>query len=266
MGRGKPIDSKSNEDRPSSAVTSEFEALTSEKLVDRQDRISSVPPVPNPPPSPEPTRRVIDDLAQTMEAPATPRIVILEAADDLVAEVGFDRLTEGQIAQRANVELDIVHALFGNKHALLRALTERFCSQAIQLTDEATRSGIWTDATPEEVVEVAVRSILDIVLGRAALIRTILASSDSSLVEELRRVGANVTSKLARVLHETRGDPKDKPDPRDIAFALLQAVSLAHHIVLVGPEWSGLEFERQEIYERAASAASAYVAARSRSC
>ncbi len=248
--------------RPSSTMTREVEAITAEELI---ASMVGTQPVPKPysVPEPAPTEpRVVDDLAQTIEAPSAPRILIMDAAEMLIAHVGFGVVTEDEIAKAANVSIDVFHAHFADKLALLRGLNERFCAQAIAVTDDATRSGIWDHAAPGEMIEVAVRSIIDVVLSRAALVKAVLSSDDEELIEGFRRVGANVTARIMGVIEEM--PTKDKPDERDVAFVFLLAVSLAHHAILVGPEWSGVAFEREELYDRGVRAVRGYLGGRSR--
>lgn len=46
---------------------------------------------------------------------------------------------------------------------------------------------------------------------------------------------------------------------RSLAFSLLLTVSLAHHHVLVGDDWSGVEFTKEQLTEEAARAVCAYL-------
>ncbi len=242
--------------RPSATMTREMPAVAVESLIQSSAESNRKMPLPPPPP----TIRAMDDLAITAEAPAAqPRILLLDLTEALLEEKPFADLTEDEIASRAGLSLDVFHAHFANKAKLLAALTERFCEQAIGVTNDSTHSGIWDRAHARDVVEVSVRSILDVVLGRAALVRAVLSSGDPALLDGFRRVGANVTARVTRVLESTQSAPGDLPDARDVAFAFLLAVSLAHHTIMVGTQWSGLEFDREEIYERATRAATAYL-------
>ncbi len=47
-------------------------------------------------------------------------------------------------------------------------------------------------------------------------------------------------------------------DARTVGFSLLLSISLAHHCILVGEDWSGIGFAREELM----TAISAYLAAR----
>ncbi|MCW5836324.1 MAG: TetR/AcrR family transcriptional regulator [Labilithrix sp.] len=248
--------------RPSATMTREVEAVTAEKLIARSMTAGSDPKVSAAPPAAPTEPRAFDELAQTVEAPSTPRILVLDAAEVLIADAGFAAVTEAEIAGAAGVTLDVLRAHFADKAALLRALHDRFCAQATSVTDDSTRSGIWDHASPRDVVEVAVRSILDVVLGRAELVRAVIASGDPELLDGFRRVGANITAKVSRVIEELRDE--DKPGERDVAFVLLLAVSLAHHAIMLGTEWSGVAFEREELYDRATRATRAYLDARRR--
>jgi hypothetical protein len=55
--------------------------------------------------------------------------------------------------------------------------------------------------------------------------------------------------------------PEDKPDRRDVAFAFLLALSTAHPSIMLGRAWSGVEFDHDELCERATHAATAYLEA-----
>jgi AcrR family transcriptional regulator len=246
------------------AGTREIEAMTAEKLAAISMTLGSAPKIAVAPPPPPTAPRMLDDLAATIEAPTAPRLSLLDAAEAFIGDVGFDAATDEELARCAGVSVDVFHAHFANKNALLHALNERFCAQAIAVTDDATHSGIWEHATPPDVIEISVRSILDVVLGRAALVRAVLMSGDPLLLEGFRRVGTHMTEKVIRVLEETRVSAEEKPDPRDVAFAFLLAISLAHHAIMVGTEWSGVVFDREEIYERTTRAAMAYLDARPR--
>jgi AcrR family transcriptional regulator len=251
-------DGEVDDRRPSSTMTREVEIATLGNLLESAGDVEAARGPAIPPP---PTTRVLDDLAQTTEAPSASRILLLDAGEVVFSELGYARTTDAEIARAAAVSLDVFHAHFASKTALLHALSDRFCSQAMTVTNDATKSGIGEHATPREVVEVAVRSMLDIILGRAGLVRAVLTAGDDTMLDGFRRVGINTTEKVLRVLEETHADGEmaTKPEPRDVAFALHLAIAIAHHAIMVGIEWCGRDFERDEIYERVTHAVSAYL-------
>ena len=64
---------------------------------------------------------------------------ILEAAEELVSERGFDNATVSEIVRRANSSVGAMYARFNDKDSLLVCLHERFCEQALATADTARR-------------------------------------------------------------------------------------------------------------------------------
>lgn len=241
------------EDELSSSMTREVEVPFLGGIVDAAREPSAVPPAP--------TTRVLDgldahdlldDLAQTMEAPSASPVILLDAAETVLSELGFRDTTDEEVARAAGVSLDVFHAHFASKAALLHAVSDRLCGQLDAVTSEATRTGIWETATPREIVELAIRSMLDVLLARAGLVRAILVSGDETMMDALRQVRAKMAANVLRLVGDARGD---KPDQRDVAFALLLAISITHHAVVAGTEWCGLDLEHAELRERIVRAA-----------
>ncbi|MFC4334839.1 TetR family transcriptional regulator [Salininema proteolyticum] len=54
---------------------------------------------------------------------------MLDAAADLIEEVGYDRLSTTAIAQRADVAIGSVYQFFGDKRSLAEALSQRYIKQ-----------------------------------------------------------------------------------------------------------------------------------------
>jgi AcrR family transcriptional regulator len=205
----------------------------------------------------------VDELAETATRPRHSDggvfTALLDAGEALIVEKGFARATIEEIAGEANVTLDIFYAHFQGKGALLRALNDRFVAQMIATIDAATRSGSWSNAPASALMEVAVRSILDVVFDHAPLVRSFLAhgATDLALSAGLRTIGTHLSKRLCASLGEC--PDVESIDPRAVAFALLTAVSVAHHSVLVGDSWSGVPFLREELTRETASAVNAYL-------
>jgi len=259
--KAKPRDKKRvPDDRPSSSMTVEVSALTVDELI-AAARGGGSRPVP---PAPPTTARALDeltDLAATVEVAALgsmgPRVLIMDAAEAVIADRGFNLTTSREVASFAGVSVDVFHGHFADMRSLLAALCERFCAQATSIIDDATRPG----AGDKGAVDLAVRGVVDLMLGRAALVRAVLASGEPALVDEIRRVGTHLTVRLSRVLAKA----ENAPEPLDVGFAVLLAVSIAHHAIAVGPEWAGVKLDREQISRRAAQAANAYLASTPRS-
>jgi AcrR family transcriptional regulator len=187
------------------------------------------------------------------------RRALLAAAEAAITDKGFARATVEDIATRAKTTVDIFYAHFQGKGAVLRALNDEFVEQMLRTADDSTQPGIWTGAAARDVVEVAVRTILDVVIERRGLVRAFLAhgATDPALAAGLRRIGTHLSARLIAVLGECRDVPS-RPS-RSVAFCLLLSVALAHHYVLVGDEWSGVAFSKDQLAEEMTRAITAYL-------
>lgn len=202
-----------------------------------------------------------DDLATTREAVGAPRLAILDAGMVVIVDKGFARATIEEISERAGVATDIFYANFQGKGALLRALNERFVDQMIAAIDETTKPGTWRGASPRDVMAVAVRAIIETVLDRQGLVRAFLAhgATDTALAAGLRKIGAHLVDRLLGSLPECDGGDRLKIEKRAASFAMLLTVSIVHHDVLVGNDWSGVQFTRDEIVAETSRAVFTYL-------
>lgn len=207
---------------------------------------------------------VVDELAETREGHVVSRIELLDAGEAVIVERGFARTTIEDVAQRAGVSLDVFHAHFAGKGALLRALNDRFVDQMIAAVDASTATGSWTNSRTHDVVEIAVRTILDVVEERQGLVRAFLAhgTTDRALAAGLRKIGTHMTAKLMTALAGCKDAKASPASARTVGFSLLLSVGLAHHCVLVGEEWAGVGLTREELTEELTTAISAYLAVR----
>ena len=81
-----------------------------------------------------------------------PREVILTAAGELFAELGFERTTMRAVAARADVDPALIHHYFGNKQGLLAA------ALVLPVDPAALLAGL--DEDPEHAGEAVVRRVL----------------------------------------------------------------------------------------------------------
>jgi len=117
----------------------------------------------------------VDELAETREGHVVSLVALLDAGEAAIVERGFARTTIEDVATRAGVSVDVFHAHFPGKGALLRALNDRFVDQMLAAVDASTRTGSWSTSRVRDVVEIAVRTILDVVDERQGLVRAFLA-------------------------------------------------------------------------------------------
>jgi AcrR family transcriptional regulator len=187
------------------------------------------------------------------------RRAILVAGEALISEKGFGRTTVEDVATQAKVSNDVFYAHFQGMGALLRALSTHFTDSMLMAIDQSTKSGIWRGAAARDVIEVAVRTIIDVVLERQGLVRAFLAhgTTDPSLANDLCRVGTHMAKRIVGTLAECTNVPA-RPS-RAVAFSILMAASLAHHHIMVGDEWAGVSFSKEQLTEEASRAICAYL-------
>jgi AcrR family transcriptional regulator len=187
------------------------------------------------------------------------RTALLVAGEAVITELGFAGSSGEEIARRAGVPTEVFQAEFVDLSGLLRGLSARFAEQMMTVTEQATHQGVWKGAAARDVVEVAVRSIVDVILEREGLVRELLAhgATDPSLSADLRRIGAHMSARIAATFAECTNVPV-RP-ARTLAFSLLIAASLAHHHILVGDGWSGATFTKAQLAEEASTAICAYL-------
>ena len=204
---------------------------------------------------------VVDELAETREGVAlTTHLALLDAAEFEITRRGFAATRIEHVAERARVEVDVCAAHYPDMRVILRALNDRFIEQMNAAVDATTATGSWQMARVREVIEIAARSIIEVVHDRRVLLRAFLTQSESdpSLVAGLREIGAHMTRRLESAVSQCIDAPT--PGSRKVGFSLLVSVALAHHTVLVGDDWTGAPFSREELAAETARLITAYLA------
>src|SRR3990172_9285786 len=109
---------------------------------------------------------------QARTPPAVGRL--LDAAEALVAEKGFDQTAIADIVRRAGVSVGGFYRRFQDKDGLLQALHERFCDEARATTDEALDPAKWQGATAAEILAEVSAFVVAIYRERVGLLRAFL--------------------------------------------------------------------------------------------
>ena len=92
---------------------------------------------------------------------------ILEAAAEVLAEDGFERITTRRIAQAAGVNVATLHYHFGGKEALLAAAMQH----ALYRTEGILREAMRAAASPKEALELAFDAVWRIITERPGVLR-----------------------------------------------------------------------------------------------
>jgi AcrR family transcriptional regulator len=147
---------------------------------------------------------------------------LIEAAAQLVAEVGWDAVTTRQIAQRADANQGLIHYHFGSKEGLLRAafevaLGETFGEPGAALTDAANLPAaageIVRGLDPGEVVEPLALFSVE-AMSRAARDQEIRRPMREVLAEFRERVASRIAA------GQQRGELPSQLDPAGTATLL----------------------------------------------
>ena len=149
---------------------------------------------------------------------------LLQAAEALLEDKGFDDVSVAEIARRARSSVGSFYARFADKTAALRALHERFCEEAYATADGALAPERWRGATIAEIVSATIAFLVRVHRERRGLFRAVIvqALSDPDFKEREQKLGRYVNEGVCALLH-ARGDEISHPDPRIAAdFAMRQ--------------------------------------------
>ncbi|HJS48335.1 MAG TPA: TetR/AcrR family transcriptional regulator, partial [Gemmatimonadales bacterium] len=169
----------------------------------------------------------------TTSTPTTPD-AILDAAERLFAEHGFERTTAQAIGRAVHASPGLIYYYFGSKAGLYRAILER-------IIGGIARRGL-AEIDPEGDPDAAIRGIVRIQadglldrphLGRL-IIREMLDHQASHAAPIIRDVLANLFARLTGVIRAGQASGRFRPgfDPR---FAALSVVSQVAWLVTAGP-------------------------------
>ncbi len=123
---------------------------------------------------------------------------ILDAAEQLVAEVGYDEMTTNAVARRAGISPGSLYQYFDNKADILTALLDRYTEQFdalwdSQLRPEAARLPI------EQVVDEVIDAVVEFKAGRPAFWALFHGSATSEVMAE---AGCRLEDQLAARLDD----------------------------------------------------------------
>jgi len=190
---------------------------------------------------------------------------LLDAAERLVTEKGFEDTPVAEIARRAGSSVGAFYARFPDKRALLHALYDRYYEQAIATADAALEPARWEGAQIGEILAAVVRFLVSIYREQAGLIRAFVIQnhSDASFQARRDRLSHYVSERLSALLLARRGEIAH-PDPeKAAAFGLTLVFSTLDSVMLFGELRSGaLALGDDELARELSRAYLAYLGAR----
>lgn len=163
---------------------------------------------------------------------------ILEAAETLLAEQEFSRVSVVRIASAARTSVGGFYRRFPTKSALLHALHERFCEQAKATASLALDPTRWQGIPTPVMFQSLVDFLIDVYSQRRGLFRAFLlqAISDVKTNRRNRDLFDHLTAKMAALLQERRND-LDHTDPwLGAGFVLRVMFGTLNHFLVVPEE------------------------------
>jgi AcrR family transcriptional regulator len=161
---------------------------------------------------------------------------ILDAAEALVAEKGFEDTTVGEVVRRAGSSVGAFYARFPDKDALLYALYERYLEQAIATADDALDPARWRGRGVAEILAEVVRFLVAIYRAQGGLIRAFVLRNhtDPAFRARQERLSHHVSTKLTALLLARRDEITHPEAERAAAFGLTMTFATIEGAVLFG--------------------------------
>ncbi len=154
---------------------------------------------------------------------------LLDAAESLLQERGFDNVTVAEIARQAGSSVGAFYARFRDKNGLLHHLHERFCDEAMATADAALAPAEWADASAEEILSAMITFMVETFQSRNGLFRAFLlhGCTDPRFQERGQRLGEHFLGRLTALLL-ARADELGHPDPE---FAIGFGMEMMHGVL-----------------------------------
>lgn len=211
-------------------------------------------------PEPVSTLRWIRPPQQTRSQETLVRI--LDAAEALITEKGFEDTAVAEVARRAGSSVGAFYSRFRDKTGLLYGLYDRYEEQAFATADDALDPKRWKGARVEQFLPAVMRFLVEVYRERSGLLRAFVLRShaDDEFRARQERLYTYVSEKLAALLLARR-EQIAKPHPeRAAAFALTMAFATIENALLFGELRSaGLRFSDEELAREITAAYLAYL-------
>jgi AcrR family transcriptional regulator len=187
---------------------------------------------------------------------------LLDAAEELLSESGFDSATVSEIVRRANSSVGAMYARFSDKDSLLVCLHERFCEQAIATADMALDPQRWEGSSISDILTTTIPFLTHTFHHKRGLIRAFIAkcSIDDKFAERASRVGREISARLSTLFMARRNEIRH-PDPMlAIDFGLRMVFdTLDHETMYVDFARSKIQLTREQLAEELSRAFLSYL-------
>jgi AcrR family transcriptional regulator len=178
---------------------------------------------------------------------------ILDAAERVIADKGFEQATVAQIMAEAKSSVGLFYQRFKTKDDLLRCLLARFTEEAIALTDQTLDPHSWTSRTAEDIVAEVIPVLVELYRARRGLLRAFLlkASVDPDFHQQAHIAEQHVAQRLEELLLSRKRELRH-PDPAAavrIAYQMLRS-TLNVLTLFVTPRRSGYQLDNAALADQ----------------
>jgi AcrR family transcriptional regulator len=184
--------------------------------------------------------------------------LLLDVAEEVFEEVGYDAATTNLVASRAGVPVGTLYRWFPDKGALAEALTDRYLERLVTLYRD-----LLSDLTPEERIGDFLHRVMARLVEETRGQKALPALLVSAMVPGNRSPAGNRLraglERYIRALIELRV-PGIPVDVRNRTAEV--AVTLAHLVIAAAAEGEGDEAHRQELTDEYVDVLLAYLEAK----
>lgn len=161
---------------------------------------------------------------------------LLDAAEALVAEKGFDDTPVAEVARRAGSSVGAFYSRFKDKEGLLHALYERWLFEATATADAALDPERWDGATVPEVLSSVVRFLVQIYREQGGLMRAFALRHhvDPEFRARQERLSNYVSDRLTALVLARRNEIRHRDPERACAFGHTIIMSTLESVMLFG--------------------------------
>jgi AcrR family transcriptional regulator len=198
-----------------------------------------MPTTPTRKPALEPDLRWVRPPQQARSQETLDRI--LDAAEALVAEKGFEDTPVAEVVSRAGSSVGAFYTRFRDKDGLFHALYERYLEQAMATADDALDPTRWEGAGVAEILRSVVRFLVRIYREQHGLIRAFVVRNHTHAEFRARqeRLSHHVSDGLAALLLARRDEITHPDAERAARFGLTQVFATLEGAILFGELRSG---------------------------
>ncbi len=161
---------------------------------------------------------------------------LLDSAEALIADKGFDDVTVAAIAARAGLSVGSVYSRFRDKMGVLHCLQDRFVEEAHLTSDAAFDPDRWQGASIEEIASELIAFLVEIHRERRGVLRELAVRTRTELSMAARKESlvAHIGKCLIPLLVD-RADRIGHPDPTAASgFALRLILGTLEQALLFG--------------------------------